>query len=117
MRREYSAGIILYSEQLIDKVSTRLYLLLYYPKGYWDLAKGHMFLCIALSVQLLVPIIWYASVPVAAWKSAFLAGIALLPGGVLFILRSRKTLAVEAALWALSFYLLGLMVTMPRFFA
>lgn len=42
MRREYSAGIIVYTTQLIDKVPTRLYLLLYYPKGYWDLVKGHI---------------------------------------------------------------------------
>jgi 8-oxo-dGTP pyrophosphatase MutT (NUDIX family) len=42
MRREYSAGIIVYTIQLIDKVPTRLYLLLYYPKGYWDLVKGHV---------------------------------------------------------------------------
>ncbi len=42
MRREYSAGIIVYTTQIFDKVPTRLYLLLYYPKGYWDLAKGHL---------------------------------------------------------------------------
>ena len=42
MRKEYSAGIVVYTIQLIDKVPVRLYLLLYYPKGYWDLAKGHL---------------------------------------------------------------------------
>ncbi len=42
MRKEYSAGIIVYITQIIDKVPTRLYLLLYYPKGYWDLVKGHL---------------------------------------------------------------------------
>ena len=42
MRKEYSAGIIVYTITVIDKIPTRLYLLLYYPKGYWDLAKGHL---------------------------------------------------------------------------
>ncbi len=42
MKRAYSAGIIVYTTQIIDKVPTRLYLLLYYPKGYWDLVKGHL---------------------------------------------------------------------------
>ena len=32
----------MYTTQIIDKVPTRLYLLLYYPKGYWDLVKGHL---------------------------------------------------------------------------
>ena len=42
MKREYSAGIVAYDIQVIDKVSTRLYLLLLYPGGYWDFAKGHL---------------------------------------------------------------------------
>ena len=42
MRREYSAGIIVYKNEIINKLPVRLYLLLYYPKGYWDLVKGHL---------------------------------------------------------------------------
>lgn len=42
MRKEHSAGIIVYRSQLIDQEPVRLYLLLLYPKGYWGLVKGHL---------------------------------------------------------------------------
>ncbi len=42
MINEHSAGILVYSIQIIEKVPVRLYLLLYYPKGYWALVKGHL---------------------------------------------------------------------------
>lgn len=40
MKNEYSAGIIVYHDDALDK--QRRYLLLQYPKGYWDLPKGHV---------------------------------------------------------------------------
>ena len=42
MKKEFSAGIIVYVTQLINDVPTRLYLLLQYHGGYWDLAKGKL---------------------------------------------------------------------------
>lgn len=38
MKREYSAGIIVYYDD--EKTGIRQYLLLHYPRGHWDLAKG-----------------------------------------------------------------------------
>ncbi len=40
MKNEYSAGVIVYHDDSLDK--QRRYLLLMYPKGYWDLPKGHL---------------------------------------------------------------------------
>ncbi len=42
MKKEFSAGIIVYATQLIDDIPTRLYLLLQYHRGYWDLVKGKL---------------------------------------------------------------------------
>lgn len=42
MKKEYSAGFLLYSMRLIDVYPQRFYLLLKYPKGYWDLPKGKL---------------------------------------------------------------------------
>lgn len=42
MKTEFSAGVIVYYEVTINDLSTRLYLLLNYRKGYWDLAKGKL---------------------------------------------------------------------------
>ena len=42
MKKEFSAGIIIYVTELIDDVPTRLYLLLQYQRGYWDLVKGKL---------------------------------------------------------------------------
>ena len=42
MKKEFSAGIIVYVTKVINDVPTRLYLLLQYPRGYWDLAKGKL---------------------------------------------------------------------------
>ena len=39
MKREFSAGVIIYK---ISNNNQRLYLLLLYPKGYWDLPKGKL---------------------------------------------------------------------------
>lgn len=39
VRFERSCGIVLYSE---DEVAGREYLLLHYPTGHWDFAKGHV---------------------------------------------------------------------------
>lgn len=38
MRREFSAGVIIYYQR--KESDPRSYLLLKYPSGYWDLAKG-----------------------------------------------------------------------------
>ena len=40
MRREYAAGIIIYTPVMHNGLEERLYLILQYPKGYWDLVKG-----------------------------------------------------------------------------
>lgn len=42
LKREFSAGVVVYYEEVINDVLTRLYLLLLYRKGYWDLAKGKL---------------------------------------------------------------------------
>ncbi len=42
MKKEISAGIIVYTMELINDVPTRVYLLLAYPRRYWDLAKGKL---------------------------------------------------------------------------
>lgn len=42
MKTEFSAGVIVYYEDVINDQSVRLYLLLNYRKGYWDLAKGKL---------------------------------------------------------------------------
>lgn len=39
MKIEVSAGVIVYK---INENNERLYLLLLYPKGYWDFPKGHI---------------------------------------------------------------------------
>ena len=42
MKKEYSAGILLYRIEQSDTLSNRVYLLLNYHKGYWDLPKGKL---------------------------------------------------------------------------
>ncbi len=42
MRKEFSAGIVIYRTEVHNALSRRLYLLLNYPRGYWDLAKGKL---------------------------------------------------------------------------
>ena len=42
MKKEFSAGVVVYRTELLNQVPTRLYLLLNYPRGYWDLAKGRI---------------------------------------------------------------------------
>ncbi len=42
MKKEFSAGVIVYYEDLINDRVVRLYLLLYYRHGYWDLPKGKL---------------------------------------------------------------------------
>lgn len=39
MQRQYSAGIVVYR---INEAGQRLYLLLHYVQGHWDLPKGHL---------------------------------------------------------------------------
>ncbi len=41
MKREYSAGVIVYYKEE-SAVDLRKYLLLQWPNGYWDLPKGHL---------------------------------------------------------------------------
>lgn len=40
MKREYSAGVVVFYQETTD--TERLYLLLHYPKGHWDLPKGKL---------------------------------------------------------------------------
>lgn len=42
MKKEISAGVLVYTAELLDGLPTRVYLLLAYPSGYWDLAKGKL---------------------------------------------------------------------------
>ncbi len=42
MKTELSAGVIIYYEEVVNDRPVRLYLLLNYRKGYWDLAKGKL---------------------------------------------------------------------------
>lgn len=42
MKTEFSAGVIVYFNEIINDRPARLYLLLNYRKGYWDLAKGKL---------------------------------------------------------------------------
>jgi bis(5'-nucleosidyl)-tetraphosphatase len=42
MKKELSAGVIVYYEDQINDRVVRLYLLLYYRHGYWDLPKGKL---------------------------------------------------------------------------
>jgi len=40
MKREYAAGIVIYTQVFQNNTQENVYLLLQYPKGYWDLVKG-----------------------------------------------------------------------------
>jgi bis(5'-nucleosidyl)-tetraphosphatase len=40
MKREYSAGVVVFYQDTLT--SERLYLVLHYPKGHWDLPKGKL---------------------------------------------------------------------------
>lgn len=42
MRREFSAGVVTYSIDIRNGAPIRMYLLLAYPRGYWDFAKGKL---------------------------------------------------------------------------
>ena len=42
MKREHSAGFLMYVTRVIDGHPVRFYLLLQYHKGYWDLPKGKL---------------------------------------------------------------------------
>ena len=42
MKKEFSAGVIVYYEELVNDRIARMYLLLYYRHGYWDLPKGKL---------------------------------------------------------------------------
>lgn len=42
MKKEYSAGFLIFGTQITDHLPERFYLLLKYPKGYWDFAKGKL---------------------------------------------------------------------------
>lgn len=42
MKREFSAGVIVYYDDFVNDQPVRLYLLLNYRRGYWDLAKGKL---------------------------------------------------------------------------
>lgn len=42
MKYEVSAGVIVYYVQTINDLPVRMYLLLNYRRGYWDLAKGKL---------------------------------------------------------------------------
>jgi len=42
VKKEYSAGIVVYRNEHAGSREQRLYLLLQYPGGYWDLAKGKL---------------------------------------------------------------------------
>lgn len=39
MKKEFSAGVIVYK---LNEKNERMYLLLLYPRGYWDFAKGKL---------------------------------------------------------------------------
>lgn len=42
MKREFSAGVIVYYNDRINDQPVRMYLLLNYRRGYWDLPKGKL---------------------------------------------------------------------------
>ena len=42
MKKEFSAGVIVYYDEKVNDQPTRLYLLLNYRRGYWDLPKGKL---------------------------------------------------------------------------
>ena len=42
MKKEFSAGVIVYYNDIILDKPTRVFLLLQYRRGYWDLAKGKL---------------------------------------------------------------------------
>lgn len=42
MKTEFSAGVIVYYNDIVNDRPVRLYLLLNYRKGYWDLPKGKL---------------------------------------------------------------------------
>jgi bis(5'-nucleosidyl)-tetraphosphatase len=42
MKKEYSAGVIVFYETQVDAAVERKYLILHYRKGHWDLPKGKL---------------------------------------------------------------------------
>ncbi len=42
MKHEFSAGVIVYYEEMVNDQPVREYLLLNYRRGYWDLPKGKL---------------------------------------------------------------------------
>ncbi len=42
MKREFSAGVIVYHNEIVNDRPVRMYLLLNYRRGYWDLPKGKL---------------------------------------------------------------------------
>ena len=42
MKREFSAGVVVYYDDIYNDQPVRLYLLLNYRRGYWDLPKGKL---------------------------------------------------------------------------
>ncbi len=42
MKREFSAGVIVYYNDIVNDQPVRMYLLLNYRRGYWDLPKGKL---------------------------------------------------------------------------
>lgn len=42
MKKEFSAGVIVYYTDVVNDIPTRFYLLLLYRRGYWDLPKGKL---------------------------------------------------------------------------
>ena len=42
MKIELSAGVIVYYTEMVNDLPVRMYLLLYYRHGYWDLPKGKL---------------------------------------------------------------------------
>lgn len=42
MKKEFSAGVIVYYTEVINDQKVRIYLLLNYRRGYWDFAKGKL---------------------------------------------------------------------------
>lgn len=42
MKKEYSAGIIVFYDLMVDDQIQRIYLILHYPRGHWDLPKGKL---------------------------------------------------------------------------
>lgn len=42
MKHEFSAGVIVFYDTIVNDKQTRMYLLLNYRRGYWDLAKGKL---------------------------------------------------------------------------